>query len=92
MKRKTVQTKYDVPVRRAFRWASEQQSCSAEASMIVRIPAPWLTKKIIFVYIVFLLIYVTNDLREDAYTCPIYAVNCTTESAIYVMELTEFKL
>ena len=22
----------------------------------------------------------------------IYAVNCTTESAIYVMELTEFKL
>ena len=30
----------------------------------------------------------TNDLREDAYTCPIYAVNCTAESAIYVMELT----
>ena len=54
MKRKTVQTKYDVPVRRAFRWASEQQSCSAEASMIVRIPAPWLTKEIIFVYTVFL--------------------------------------
>jgi len=25
MKRKTVQTKYDVPVRRAFRWASEQK-------------------------------------------------------------------
>ena len=55
MKRKTVQTKYDVPVRRAFRWASEQQSCSAEASMIVRIPAPWLTKEIIFVCTVFLL-------------------------------------
>ncbi|WP_417122036.1 hypothetical protein, partial [Ruminococcus bicirculans (ex Wegman et al. 2014)] len=54
MKRKTVQTKYDVPVRRAFRWASEQQSCSAEASMIVRIPAPWLTKEIIFVCTVFL--------------------------------------
>ena len=54
MKRKTVQTKYDVPVRRAFRWASEQQSCSAEASMIVRIPAPWLTKEIIFVCPVFL--------------------------------------
>ena len=53
--RKTVQTKYDVPVRRAFRWASEQQSCSAEASMIVRIPAPWLTKEIIFVCTVFLL-------------------------------------
>ena len=53
MKRKTVQTKYDVPVRRAFRWASEQQSCSAEASMIVRIPAPWLTKEIIFVCTVF---------------------------------------
>ena len=50
-----VQTKYDVPVRRAFRWASEQQSCSAEASMIVRIPAPWLTKEIIFVCTVFLL-------------------------------------
>ena len=54
MKRKTVQTKYDVPVRRTFRWASEQQSCSAEASMIVGIPAPWLTKKIIFVCTVFL--------------------------------------
>ena len=54
MKRKTVQTKYDVPVRQAFRWASEQQSCSAEASMIVRIPAPWLTKEIIFVCTVFL--------------------------------------
>ena len=35
----------------------------------------------------FSFIYVTNDLREDAYTCPIYAVNRTTESAIYVMEL-----
>ena len=55
MKIKTVQTKYDVPVRRAFRWASEQQSCSAEASMILRIPAPWLTKEIIFVCTVFLL-------------------------------------
>ena len=54
MKRKTVQTKYDVPVRRAFRWASEQQSCSAKAFMIVRIPAPWLTKEIIFVCTVFL--------------------------------------
>ena len=54
MKRKTVQTKYDVPVRRAFRWASKQQSCSAEASMIVRNPAPWLTKEIIFVCTVFL--------------------------------------
>ena len=36
----------------------------------------------------FSFIYVTNDLREDAYTCPIYAVNCTTESAICVMEFT----
>ena len=35
----------------------------------------------------FSFIYVTNDLREDAYTCPIYALNCTTESAIYVTEL-----
>jgi hypothetical protein len=32
MKRKTVQTKYDVPVRRAFRWTSEQKFCEAEAS------------------------------------------------------------
>ena len=32
MKRKTVQTKYDVPVRQAFRWASEQKFCEAEAS------------------------------------------------------------
>jgi len=32
MKRKTVQTKYDVPARRAFRWASEQKFCKAEAS------------------------------------------------------------
>ena len=39
----------------------------------------------------FSFIYVTNDLREDAYTCPIYAMNCTTESAIYVMELTVMK-
>ena len=29
-----------------------------------------------------------SDLWENAYTCPIYAVNCTTKSAIYVMELT----
>ena len=29
----------------------------------------------------FSFIYVTNDLREDAYTCPIYAMNRTTESA-----------
>ena len=36
----------------------------------------------------FSFIYDTNDLREDAYTCPIYALNCATESAIYVMELT----
>ena len=36
----------------------------------------------------FSFIYVMNDLWENAYTCPIYAVACTTESAIYVMELT----
>ena len=36
----------------------------------------------------FSFIYAVNDLREDAYICPIYAVNCTTGSAIYVMELT----
>ena len=40
----------------------------------------------------FSFIYVTNDLREDAYTCPINVMDCTTESAIYVMELTEFHL
>ena len=54
MKRKTVQTKYDVPVRRAFRWASEQKFCEAELHEIFRIPAPWLTKEIIFVCTVFL--------------------------------------
>ena len=54
MKRKTVQTKYDVPVRRAFRWASEQKFCEAELHKIFRIPAPWLTKEIIFVCTVFL--------------------------------------
>ena len=36
----------------------------------------------------FSFIYVMDDLWEDAYICPIYAVNRTTESAIYVMELT----
>ncbi|RGQ47967.1 hypothetical protein DWY96_10450 [Roseburia inulinivorans] len=35
----------------------------------------------------FSFIYVTNALWEDAYTCPINAVNCTTKSAIYVVEL-----
>ena len=55
MKRKTVQTKYDVPVRRAFRWASEQKFCEAELHEIFRIPAPWLTEEIIFVCTVFLL-------------------------------------
>ena len=54
MKRKTVQTKYDVPVRRAFRWASEQKFYEAELHKIFRIPAPWLTKEIIFVCTVFL--------------------------------------
>ena len=54
MKRKSVQTKYDVPVRRTFRWASEQKFCEAELHEIFRIPAPWLTKEIIFVCTVFL--------------------------------------
>ena len=36
----------------------------------------------------FSFIYVMSDLWEGAYTCPIYAMNCTAESAIYVMELT----
>ena len=36
----------------------------------------------------FSFIYVTNDLREDAYTCPINVMNSTTKSAIYVMGLT----
>jgi len=35
----------------------------------------------------FIRLLYTNDLREDAYTCPVNAVNRTTESAIYVMEL-----
>ena len=36
----------------------------------------------------FSFIYIVNDLWEDTYTCPIYAMNCTTESAIDVMELS----
>ena len=51
MKRKTVQTKYDIPVRRAFRLHRFSFS------------------------------YAVNDLWEDAYTCPINVMNCTTESA-----------
>ena len=54
MKRKTIQTKYDVPVRRAFRWAAEQKFCEAELHEIFRIPDPWLTKEIMFVCTVFL--------------------------------------
>ena len=88
MKRKTVQTKYDVPVRRAFRWASEQQSCSAEASMIVRIPAPWLTKEIIFVCTVFL----SFTLRMTCERTLIHARStlwiAPQNLPIYVMELT----
>ena len=33
----------------------------------------------------FSFIYVMDDLWEDAYTCPINAMNRTTQSAIYVM-------
>ena len=36
----------------------------------------------------FSFIYIMDDLWENAYTCPIYAVKRTIESAIYVMELT----
>ena len=67
MKKKNGTDKYDVPVRRTFRWASEQQSCSAEASMIVRIPAPWLTKEIIFVCTVFLSFTLWNSRLWDEY-------------------------
>ena len=35
----------------------------------------------------FSFIYVMDNLREVAYTCLINAVNCTTKSAIYVVEL-----
>ena len=35
----------------------------------------------------FSFIYVMDDLWEDAYTCPVNAMNRTTESATYVMEL-----
>ena len=41
---------------------------------------------------IFIRLLYTNDLWKDAYTCPIYAMNCTTKSAIYVMELSEFHL
>ena len=36
----------------------------------------------------FSFIYVVNDLREGAYICPVNVMKSTTESAIYVMELT----
>ena len=36
----------------------------------------------------FSFIYVMDDLWEDAYICPVNVMNRTTESAIYVMELT----
>ena len=38
----------------------------------------------------FSFIYVMDDLWEDAYICPIYAMNRTTESAINVMELAGY--
>ena len=41
---------------------------------------------------IFIRLLYTNDLWEDAYTCPIYAMNCTKKSAIYVMEFPEFHL
>ena len=40
----------------------------------------------------FSFIYVMDDLWEDAYICPINVMECTTESAIYVMELTIVEL
>jgi hypothetical protein len=87
MKRKTVQTKYDVPVRRAFRWASEQKFCEAEASRKFQNPSSMAHKGNHICLHRFSFIYVTNALREVAYTCPINAVNCTTKSAIYVLEV-----
>ena len=38
----------------------------------------------------FIRLLYTNDLLEDAYTCPINVMNRTTESAIYVMELAGY--
>ena len=38
----------------------------------------------------FSFIYVMDDLWEDAYICPINVMDCTTESAIYVMELAGY--
>ena len=38
----------------------------------------------------FSFIYAVNDLWEDAYICPINVMDCTTESAIYVMELAGY--
>ena len=87
MKRKTVQTKYDVPVRRAFRWASEQQSCSAEASMIVRIPAPWLTKEIIFVCTVFLSFTLRMTCERTLIHAQFTLWTAPQNLPIYVMEL-----
>ena len=36
----------------------------------------------------FSFIYAVNDLWEDAYICLVNVMDCTTKSAIYVMELT----
>ena len=62
MKRKTVQTKYDVPVRRAFRLHR------------------------------FSFIYAVNDLWEDAYTCPINVMDCTTKFANEIREIIIYAL
>ena len=89
MKRKTVQTKYDVPVRRAFRWASEQKFYEAKLHKIfAQKPSSMAHEGNHICLHRFSFIYVMSDLWEGAYTCPIYAMNCTAESPIYVIELT----
>ena len=85
MKRKTVQTKYDVPVRRAFRWDSKNfvkqsftkflESQLYDSRRKLYLSAPF------FFYLRY------GWLVRGRLYMPNYAVNCTTESAIYVMEL-----
>ena len=86
MKRKTVQTKCDVPVRQAFRWDSNNH---------VQLKLPWLLESQLhgsqrksYLSAPFFSHLRYEWLVRGRLYMPIYAVNCTTESAIYVMELT----
>ena len=79
--------KYDVPVRRAFRWASEQKFCEAELHEIFRIPAPWLTKEIIFVCTVFLSFTLWMPCERTLIHAQFTLWTAPQNLPIYVMEL-----